>query len=735
MLKKGMRRTVTFVVLMCLVLTPLGAGANYYSAYAEDTGTESAGGSNSSDTKTEPVFVPDDDDNNNVEVGSIEIGRMENDNPLWGISAAEIFGVEQSASLVVNGDVTVEGGASTGISKGVDICGELGKDASLNVKGDIKVNADDYSLGAIDALAGDYGFGDPSSVDINVDGNLEVKAKNSSCALQTRSYNGDAITTQIGGNVTSHSQESHSNAIYAESRAKSKIATTVKGDITSKSDSSTFAMGILVYSNTGGDIKIDAEKNVSVESDFNGYGIFSEHDDGTYDINIGGDVSSKTKRSPAYGVYAIGGESGYSKIDIAGKISAESSESNAIGIQLNGYDGDMATITVGKDIISTSGGSGVHGILIENSDEDSSNADANIKVGGSVIVTSTAPSKDDWGRSYAVDVTNIGDSETNIDIGGDIISKSSSDNANGVRVDTLKNDNVTITVGGSITAETDGSLDDSFARGIYIDNKDNSRVFVSVEEDIISNDRGIVLRDNNAALTDILVKDTIDAKERGVLYLDGSDEKALITVWKIVLNERGNAIEKQRLTDVPAPDGDGFVAEYDADEKAESEVMYIVKVQEKEGYTLKATKSDGSDLEQSHDFDIAREGDKVILDLALADGYKLVGAYNGLGEDRVSLLQDEEGNYYYIVPKGGAVYLYAEVEPDEKDDSASDKKDDRKEESNIEPSVPAANQGANAISVPKTGDEENVIIYCALFMLSILSVLLVIRIKNVRNYE
>ena len=57
---------------------------------------------------------------------------------------------------------------------------------------------------------------------------------------------------------------------------------------------------------------------------------------------------------------------------------------------------------------------------------------------------------------------------------------------------------------------------------------------------------------------------------------------------------------------------------------------------------------------------MAKEGDNVILKIAIADGYKLNGAYNGLGE-KVALLQDSNGDYYVIVPKGGGVYLSADV--------------------------------------------------------------------------
>ena len=49
----------------------------------------------------------------------------------------------------------------------------------------------------------------------------------------------------------------------------------------------------------------------------------------------------------------------------------------------------------------------------------------------------------------------------------------------------------------------------------------------------------------------------------------------------------------------------------------------------------------------------------MLLKVDLQDGYVLKGAYNGQGE-KVALLTDDNG-YYLLVPKGGAVYITADI--------------------------------------------------------------------------
>ena len=98
-------------------------------------------------------------------------------------------------------------------------------------------------------------------------------------------------------------------------------------------------------------------------------------------------------------------------------------------------------------------------------------------------------------------------------------------------------------------------------------------------------------------------------------------------------------------------------------------VNYIVKVEQpKSGdvqiqpVTLVATKEDGSALDESHDFEIAHEGERVYLKAEnLPPCTAIAKAYNGEGEDKVELPKDEKG-FYYTVERGGGIYLSADIE-------------------------------------------------------------------------
>ena len=65
--------------------------------------------------------------------------------------------------------------------------------------------------------------------------------------------------------------------------------------------------------------------------------------------------------------------------------------------------------------------------------------------------------------------------------------------------------------------------------------------------------------------------------------------------------------------------------------------------------------------QKSHDYEYALKDDKVILKIEPEEGYKIVGAFNGMNKEE-ALLMDSDGNYYIIVPNGGGVYLSVEFD-------------------------------------------------------------------------
>lgn len=269
------------------------------------------------------------------------------------------------------------------------------------------------------------------------------------------------------------------------------------------------------------------------------------------------------------------------------------------------------------------------------------------------------------------------------------------DEATGIKASATRDASAQITIGGDVQALTTDADAPGGTSGVSADNSSGS-IKVSVEGSIISGGAGIcstgsagsstvlVRGDVEAGTTgaeimngtegaagvssanhDILVENTLSGDEQGILVsrdsvqgLTGVDKEgnpvdkggALdVTVWQIVKNDRGNVAE------IETAEG------YKAAEKVEKAIKYIIKFEQPaEGGTLSVTDKDKQNLETSHGFEVARETERVLLKVNLKTGYRIIAAYNGLGE-KEKLLMDSDGNYYIDVPKGGGVYLTVEL--------------------------------------------------------------------------
>ena len=147
-----------------------------------------------------------------------------------------------------------------------------------------------------------------------------------------------------------------------------------------------------------------------------------------------------------------------------------------------------------------------------------------------------------------------------------------------------------------------------------------------------------------SAPLDMLVKGTISSNGPALNNNATGYGKLTLTAWKVT-----------------SATGTHFQGDDAAGTFAKS-VKYIARVdQPTAGGTLSATKADGTALDTSHELGVAKEGDRVLLKADLQEGYRIVKAYNGTGDDKVELSKDANGNYYYDVPRGGGIELSAEV--------------------------------------------------------------------------
>ena len=178
------------------------------------------------------------------------------------------------------------------------------------------------------------------------------------------------------------------------------------------------------------------------------------------------------------------------------------------------------------------------------------------------------------------------------------------------------------------------------------DKSGEGSVKVTVTGDVTGGQTGLLLSGNTLAPVDIIVDGTLSGGESAVLVRDERiTDNLTLTVWEVKPGESGNLVEKQ----VSNEDGTNGT---EAMEEVEKEIQYIIRLrQPDEGGALSM-----SGTRDYEGYQVANEGDNIVMRLNLNEDYELIGAY-GDAEQQVTLMQDADGHYYLIVPRGGGVEL------------------------------------------------------------------------------
>ncbi|MBP5490677.1 MAG: hypothetical protein J6Y10_08785 [Lachnospiraceae bacterium] len=368
-------------------------------------------------------------------------------------------------------------------------------------------------------------------------------------------------------------------------------------------------------------------------------------------VDVGGNVTATVQEDAGF---AIGVSSFYDEsIKVGGNVTAECDNQTAGVIA---QTRDVTTLDVAGGVSAT--GEAVNGLSLQtlefrdyDTDKTVINPETGRNKGGKLSVTvgkgitavSTGTNPDTHPSSQGIKFGNFGET-LSVDVTGDVTVRSPIRRAVG------------------ITTLREEYADEVFLP--FVPGKSE----ILVHGNVFSDGIGIGL-DTLGEDTDIniLVENEIQAETAGVLIRKSRYAKENITtmpkltVWKIQVNDKGNVVEAQATTrDLPdvggVPEADNTLAS-----DFEKQIMYIVNVEKPdEGGSIKAVDKDGKSLSQSYDFDVAHEGDKIILAADLDEGYEIAAAYNGVDEKK-ELSKDEDGNYYIIVPKGGGIYLSVEL--------------------------------------------------------------------------
>ncbi|MGI6221921.1 MAG: hypothetical protein ACOYIP_08690 [Coriobacteriales bacterium] len=354
-------------------------------------------------------------------------------------------------------------------------------------------------------------------------------------------------------------------------------------------------------------------------------------------------------------------------------------ENGSMSVVANASDGYSASVTTGN--ITAPNGSGAVAQAEGSGTSASVTINGDVEVGGMGIGAAS-------GGGATADVTVNG----NVTSSGAV---SSLEIASGIQAMAFENGATTVTINGDVKAP---------GAGAYLISASDSTVNLVVDGDLTSDMVGLALAyESEKAAIDALVTGTIDGKTLGV-DLNGAFEgdvpkTVVLTVWKIILNETGIAAGTVR--DISPSDDTGYQPQITQNENFEKTIKYIVKVEQPTaGGTVTVTDAEGNALDKSHGYEIAYEGDKVLLKVNVEDGYKLMAAYNGDGE-KVALVQDADGNYYYEVPKGGGVYLSVELEKVNGDEPAEEEEPISAPEEEQASPTKVASEGSG---LPKTAD-------------------------------
>ena len=585
---------------------------------------------------------------------------------------AVVSGEAGFSSVTVGGEIVASGISATGVSaQNYPYHYENGEqieydpttaEITVSVGSDITVTGTSEATGVFASAV------NSGTTNVTVGGDTSSSAPAADGVYSTVENNG-SLTVEVNGSVEalgSSTDGTSARAVNASVRSGGEATVNIDGDVTADATNSVF--GVNADTTDGGTTSVTVSgdllsKASGTDGSANGFSSTLLGTSGSTSVTVDGDVTVSSDASDAIGVVSFAQASFMSgSVSTTGSAAAEvggdltvSASGDATGVMAFSNDGGSTEVTIGGNI-STSADNGTGNALLVSTYSDSS---SDVRVDGDISAS---------GFSAAAVRAFLGsDSEVEAIINGDI-------SAEGKRyVDGIQ---TSIGDGSSLVLVLDGSIDvkasdaDGSALGMSVSAYDDASVDITMTGDI--NSSGTALNvfiatpsDINASSkVEITVDGTISGKESSIMVNGDSDPDALkLTVWKVELDKDGHAVTPETVVrdQVPAAVTDEEIAERNADyaavaEKAEQNILYIIKLEQpKAGGTLSL-----SGTTKSGDFDVAKEGESVYLLVTVAEGYQLDGAYNGDGT-RVELRRDDDGNYFLVVPRGGGVYLTADL--------------------------------------------------------------------------
>lgn len=375
-----------------------------------------------------------------------------------------------------------------------------------------------------------------------------------------------------------------------------------------------------------------------------------------------GDISASIPENNA--TLQVVAEDGYTAEVATGNIGLDGSGLGA-ALVADAESGGVTDVTVNGDIISADTA------ILEEALEDST---TDVKVTGDVVSANpdmdtvavlaySGVYSDEDGHIYKK--SDVDNSHASLEIEGDV----AVNEGNAIVVKAGVGSTADVKVGGNVitTGDTGISFPAIHAKSYK---GDGTNINVLVGGDVLSTGSGVFMQSADNANINVVIEGTLKA-EKNAAVLNYSGDRNTITVWKI---------ETPGYT---AAQVDNETKEYVEDVETEKKIQYIIRVNQNENATLKATDADGNALAtvtgiNDNVLEYAYEGDKVLLKIDVADGYSLDAAYGDEGQ-QLELVKDEAGNYYINVPRNGGVSFSVKLSKIKKDDSSDRKDEDNKQ--------------------------------------------------------
>ena len=417
---------------------------------------------------------------------------------------------------------------------------------------------------------------------------------------------------------------------YATDSAAS-VAVTGSVNVTSAENQA--ASGITINSdNPDAVTEITVGNNVTVKGT-DASAVDSMVTDGTVSVKVDGNVSADASGYHGVGVNAYAENKGKISVDIAGSVTASAKATK------DGHGGGMGVFASAEG------------------------ADTAVSVSVAGGITAEAKENGQWAEGVVVlnDAQSGSAGQVDIQVNGDIQSTGGGMFVGGamyqyldivpvVKSEEYDHTEYTMIEGAGLQAEKvyfnaeGGYYYNEYGNAWKIPEVSKGQTKIEVKGDVTGDDIGLEVKTQTPS--DIIIDGTLKGGSNAVVLANETvADNMKLTVWEIVPNEDGSVVQEAWLDQ----NGTRQVNELT---NVEKDIQYIIRLEQPEAGATLSTEG----TREYEGYTVANEGDNVVLKVNLEPGYTIVDAFNGT-DTKVSLLQAEDGSYYLVVPRGGAVLL------------------------------------------------------------------------------